>query len=112
MDSYIKKSKLIEKSYMHNENTAICLTDNKIYRQQDLASIAENLLQFENVTSSYVIGKISSKIVGISARSIGNINVEEVMRKLGGGGHLNEAATQINNKTIEQVLKELESVIE
>lgn len=112
MDSYIKKSKLIEKSYMHNENTAICLTDNKIYRQQDLASIAENLLQFENVTSSYVIGKISSKIVGISARSIGNVNVEEVMRKLGGGGHLNEAATQINNKTIEQVLKELESVIE
>jgi c-di-AMP phosphodiesterase-like protein len=109
MEEYIKRSKLIEKSFMINKNMAMCIADNKIYRNQDLASIAEELLQFENVEASFVIGKINSNIVGVSARSIGTINVEQIMSKLGGGGHINEAATQIPNKTIsetEQLVKE------
>lgn len=106
IESYILRSKLIEKSFMINDNMAMCLADSKIYRKQDLASIAENLLQFENVEASFVIGKISESVIGISARSIGTVDVESIMAKLGGGGHINEAAAQIENKTILHV-KEL-----
>lgn len=102
-ESYIRRQKLIEKSYMVNKKMTICVLDSKIYENKDLASIAEELLQFENVEASFAIGKISKDIVGISARSIGKINVEEIMAKLGGGGHYTEAATQIKDKSIKEV---------
>lgn len=111
IESYIMRNKLIEKSFMINKNMAMCLADSKIYRKQDLANIAEELLQFENVEASFAIGKINSKQIGISARSIGTIDVEEIMEKLGGGGHLNEAAAQIENKTILEVKEMLKEVI-
>lgn len=99
-DSYVKRQKLIEKSFMINKNMTLCVLDSKIYENKDLASIAEELLQFENVEASFVIGKIKSNIIGISARSIGKVNVEEIMAKLGGGGHYTEAATQIKDKSL------------
>ncbi len=102
-DSYVKRQKLIEKSFMINKNMTLCILDNKIYENKDLASIAEELLQFEKVEASFVIGRIAKDIIGISARSIGKINVEEIMAKLGGGGHYTEAATQIKEKTIIEV---------
>ena len=102
-DSYVKRQKLIEKSFMINKNMTLCVLDSKIYENKDLASIAEELLQFENVEASFVIGKIKSNIIGISARSIGKVNVEEIMAKLGGGGHYTEAATQIKDKSLIEV---------
>ena len=108
---YIKRQKLIEKSFMINKNMTLCILDSKIYENKDLAAIAEELLQFENVEASFVIGKISKDIVGISARSIGKINVEEIMAKLGGGGHYTEAATQIKEKTINEVQELLLNVL-
>lgn len=111
IESYLRRTKLIEKSFMINKNMAMCLADSKIYKKQDLANIAEELLQFENVEASFAIGKINSKQVGISARSIGTIDVEKIMEKLGGGGHINEAAAQIENKTILEVKEMLKEVI-
>ena len=108
---YIKRQKLIEKSFMINKNMSLCVLDSKIYENKDLAAIAEELLQFENVEASFVIGNISKDIVGISARSIGKINVEEIMAKLGGGGHYTEAATQIKEKTINEVQELLLNVL-
>ena len=108
---YIKRQKLVEKSFMINQNMTLCILDNKIYENKDLAAIAEELLQFENVEASFVIGNISKNIVGISARSIGKINVEEIMAKLGGGGHYTEAATQIKEKTIKEVQELLLNVL-
>lgn len=106
-EDYIKRQKLIEKSYMINSNMALCIADDELYESKDLASIAEQLLQFENVAASFVIGYLTKDTIGISARSLGNINVEEIMAKLGGGGHLTEAATQIKNSTLKKVEKQL-----
>lgn len=94
---YIKRQKLIEKSVMITNNMALCVADNQIYQKKDLAAIAEELLQFENVEASFAIGKVSMNKVGISARSLGKIDVEQIMQQLGGGGHMTEAATEISN---------------
>ena len=110
-ENYIRKQKIIEKSTMINDDIALCIADNDIYTNQDLASIALKLLQFEDVEASFVIGKLSETKVGISARSISKINVEQIMKKLGGGGHINEAATQIENITIEEAKKQLLDII-
>lgn len=105
-DDYLKRQKLIERSYMFDDK-AICVADCEIYESKDLAYIAEQLLQFENVAASFVIGHIAKDTIGISARSLGNINVEEIMARLGGGGHLTEAATQIKDSTLKKVEKQL-----
>ena len=97
---------------MINEKMALCVLDQSVYSNKFLASLSEDLLQFENVEASFTIGKLKDQRIGISARSLGNINVLEIIRRLGGGGHLTEAATQIENQTIAEVEKQLLSVIE
>ena len=99
---YLKRHRIIEKSFMINSNIAMCLTDDEIYEKKDLAEIAEELLQFENVEASFVIGKVEDNLIDISARSIGTINVESYMAAIGGGGHINEAAAQIKDITIKE----------
>jgi c-di-AMP phosphodiesterase-like protein len=50
-------------------------------------------------------------LIGISARSLGQINVQVIMEKLGGGGHLTNAATQLEG-TLEEAEKRLKEVLE
>lgn len=100
---HLKRNKVIEKSFMISDNMAMCLADGGIYESKDLASISEELLKFENVSASFTIGNLSDNLIGVSARSIGKINVQEYMNTLGGGGHYNNAAAQLKDKTIEEV---------
>lgn len=108
---YLSRQIYIEKSYQINDQMIICEVNDKIMTSQDLAIIADDLLQFENIEASFCIGLLGENIVGISARSIGNIDVQEIMDKLGGGGHLTEAATKIDNKTIDECKEMLINVI-
>lgn len=109
--TYIKKQYFIKNSRMINEKMSLCVLDHFIYSNKFLASLSEDLLQFENVEASFTIGKLKDQRIGISARSLGNINVLEIIKKLGGGGHLTEAATQIENSTIAEVEKKLLQII-
>lgn len=110
-ENYLEKQKLIEKSYMALPDIAFCIADEKEYTKQDLAIVAEKLLQFENVEASFVIGKTNENEISVSARSIGSVNVEEIMQQMGGGGHITEAATQIENSSFENVKKQLLEIL-
>ena len=106
-ESYCKRQEFVKNSYMLNDNMALCVMDNKIYPKYELALISEDLLQFDNVEASFTIGYTDKNTVGISARSIGEIDVERIMECLGGGGHKTDAAASIENKKIEEVKEEL-----
>lgn len=110
-DIYLERQFYIEQSYQISDDIIFCVVENKIVANSDLAIIADNLLQFENIEASFCIGRIAPNIVGISARSIGNIDVQTIMNKMGGGGHATDAATKIENKTIEECVSELENII-
>ena len=56
---------------------------------------------------SFVVTKRNDGRVGISARSLGNKNVQRVMEKMGGGGHLSNAATRLSDITIEDAIRQL-----
>lgn len=103
-EEYIKRTKQIEKSYLIN-NMMICKLHKKNYNPSYLATMSEDLLRFDKVEASFTIGKLSNNKIGISARSLGNINVETYMSALGGGGHLTDAACQLENKTIKEAEK-------
>ena len=70
------------------------------------AKAADELLSIGNITASFVIGWDDNK-VKISGRSIGDVNVQLILEKMGGGGHSTVAGVQIEGKTIEEVKQEL-----
>ena len=78
----------------------------KVYRREDLAKIADTILLFNNIEASFVIGKIDNG-VGISSRSMGNINVGQIMEEFGGGGDNHEAAAKITDKSLNEVFSEV-----
>ena len=69
------------------------------------------LLQMSGIKASFVIFDRVDNKIGISARSMGNVNVQVIMEKMGGGGHLANAATQISDKDITQVKQELVDIL-
>lgn len=70
------------------------------------------MLSMEGVQASFVITLRPDKLIGISARSLGQINVQVIMEKLGGGGHLSNATTQLKDVTIAEAEKQLISAID
>ena len=70
------------------------------------AKAADELLTIGNITTSFVIGTTEEGI-SISGRSVGEINVQIILEKMGGGGHSTVAGAQIKDKTIYEVKQEL-----
>ena len=75
------------------------------------AQAADTLLSLSGIEASFVISKRPDGKIGISARSTGEVNVQVIMEKLGGGGHLSNAATQIEDASIAQVRQTLVKVL-
>ena len=109
-EEYMKRASFIKNSFMVSNDTAMCIV-NGITDSKQLAELAEELLTFEDIKASYTIGKIDTNKVGVSARSLGEIDVSSVMKKMGGGGHMSNAATQIDGKTIKEVKQEIINII-
>ena len=110
-EEMVKRYSYISNSEEVVPDVLMCKMDDNIHGNVDIALLAKELLKFEDIKASFAIGRLSSKIVGVSARSMGSINVGEIMEKLGGGGHLTDAAAQIKDKTVEEVAVELKKII-
>lgn len=110
-DDYLRRADFIRSSYVIHKNIAICPLTVPTSTKEELAEIAEELLKFEYVEASFAIGQLKKNEVGISARSMGNINVCEIMKLLGGGGHLTNAASQISNSTVKEVEQQIQKVL-
>ena len=112
LKQYIDMQKIIFNTEIINGIYAIAVgKKTEIYSKEQLAKIADSLLQFDNIEASFCIGKINTNIIGISARSLGDINVQKIMEKLSGGGHKTEAACQMYNTNLLDAKKELLKII-
>ncbi|MDQ6595324.1 DHH family phosphoesterase [Bacillus salipaludis] len=113
IETYVKRSKLIESVSFYRDGIAIAAgEENEINDQVLIAQAADTLLAMEGVIASFVISKRGEGTIGISARSLGNINVQIIMEIMQGGGHLTNAATQLNGVTIEEAEKQLKLAID
>ncbi|MBY0123633.1 DHH family phosphoesterase [Bacillus sp. S/N-304-OC-R1] len=113
VETFIKRAKLIENVYFYREGVAIAKgnTDEEIH-QVLIAQTADTLLTMDGVLASFVISKRSENIVGISARSLGDINVQVIMESLNGGGHLTNAATQLTDLSLDEAQERLHVAID
>ncbi|MDU3264775.1 MAG: DHH family phosphoesterase [Staphylococcus sp.] len=112
VDTYINRSELIRTVEVQDHGVAIAHGSNdKIYHPVTVAQAADELLSLEGIEASYVVAKREDNLIGISARSLGGINVQLTMEALGGGGHLTNAATQIKGVTIKEAIEQLQQAI-
>ena len=74
------------------------------------AQAANDLLDIKGVRASFVMTRYQGKIF-VSARSIDEVNVQLIMERMGGGGHLNIAGCQLENMTIEQAIEMLKATM-
>ena len=108
INDYIIRQQAITNVKVLNNKYAITIGHNDIiYRREELAKIADTLLEFNGITASFVLGKTSSNTIGLSARSEGIIDVGNIAEDLGGGGNNYEAASQIESNDINKIKEQL-----
>ncbi|MEW9111517.1 MAG: DHH family phosphoesterase [Cytobacillus gottheilii] len=113
VDTYIKRAKLIETVSFYRDGLAIAKGDpNQEFDQVLIAQAADTLLTMDGVIASFVISYRSDHIIGVSARSLGDVNVQVIMENLEGGGHLTNAATQLQDISIDDVEIKLKEAID
>lgn len=97
---------------MYYDRYAIAIADIKGPNLRLVCSkAADELLSIENVDASFVISR-TEDVVNISARSLGRMNVQLIMEKLGGGGHHSMAAAQIKDASVQEAKQTLQQAIE
>lgn len=108
IEDYIIRQRVITDVEVLHHTIALAVGSKKVkYKKEELAKIADTLLQFNNIETSYVLGRIEGNKIGLSARSIGTIDVGMIAEQLGGGGSKTDAAAQIEGKTLQEVHEQL-----
>jgi ribosomal protein L9 len=112
LDDIKTKSNLVNRAKIINSHFAITLLEKEdITDRVQLAKTADELLEIDNIIAAFAIGFISNETVAVSARSIDNFNVQIIMEQFGGGGHMNNAATQVKDTSPEKIAQEIEQII-
>ncbi|MFY9422422.1 MAG: 50S ribosomal protein L9 [Bacilli bacterium] len=102
-DEYVKRMTILNNLEIIDNNYGIAICSDDIYPRAFLAKIADNIISVNNIKAAFCIGRIDENEIGISARSLDEVNVQVLMEEFGGGGHFNNAAAQIQDTTIEDV---------
>ncbi|OPA79038.1 hypothetical protein BVG16_08005 [Paenibacillus selenitireducens] len=116
LKEYVAKAEVMKRTEMLYTHIALAVTppDQK-FPQLMIAQVADALLNMTDVFASFVISERPDGYIGISARSLGQMNVQVVMERLGGGGHLTNAAAQLEGTLadaeakLKKVLAEIEA---
>src|SRR5690625_3366711 len=109
-EQYLERSNLIKRAKVYRDSIAIAVADEgEVIDHILIAQAADTLLTMNGINASFVISERDDGRIGISARSLGDVNVQIIMEQMEGGGHLTNAATQLEDTSIheaEKLLKE------
>ncbi len=112
LEMILAKAEVIKKAEIIRDMVVISTYDIGVESTQlIIAQAADELLNIKGMRASFVLGKKDDTII-ISGRSMGDINVQIILEKLGGGGHFTVAGAQLEGLSIEEVKEELHKLIE
>ena len=107
-----RKSEIIQNTEVVHERIAIATgLEGVKYTPLTTALAADQLLNMSEISASFVACERQDGLIGVSARSLGKMNVQVVMERLGGGGHLTNAAAQVEG-TLKEVVERLKVILE
>ena len=106
----IAKYSIIQNARLYRDKIAVAVVDHTVSRIT-AAQAADELLNIIGIDTSFVLYPDGDRVI-ISARSMGDTNVQVILEKLGGGGNAAAAGGQIPDKSLEQVALELGRAID
>lgn len=110
LESYTHKAKLVAAAQVY-ERCAISVSDDVPADMMVVVPQAANdLLSISGVDASFVAVDTGNGI-NVSARSMGDVNVQVIMEKLGGGGHLTMAGAQLRDASLKETKQRLMDII-
>ncbi|QNU67093.1 DHH family phosphoesterase [Ruminiclostridium herbifermentans] len=111
LKTYITISNIVKDAEVVYDNIAISICPSNIKNAQLIAAqAADQLLSLSGLIAAFVLSSKEGEII-ISGRSLGEINVQMILEKLGGGGHMTVAGAQLENVTIEEAKERLKNAI-
>lgn len=110
LNEYTERYRITSKATLYKKHVATVLCEGEESRVT-AAQAADELLNVAGVQASFVVFPSGGQVV-ISARSLGQMNVQVILEKLGGGGHLNMAGAQIVGQSPEVVMSRLYAAID
>jgi len=113
MEAYRARAEIISSVNVYKKRFAIACAQNLTIESPTIigAQAANELLDISDIQASFVLTAYKGRIY-VSARSIGDINVQVLMEKLGGGGHLSAAGAQFEHTDMEAAVAALKNVID
>lgn len=112
MSMYQKRAKIVSNAERYKDVIAISSWDENEENANVIASqAADELLNISEIKASFVVCKNGDTVL-VSGRSLGEYNVQVVLEKIGGGGHLNIAGAQFTDKTIADVVDMIKNAID
>lgn len=113
MGDYKAKAQVISNAQILSNQMAIATWSSELPNATTVAAqAADELLDIHGIHASFVLTEMDHQQVNISARSLGEINVQLIMEELGGGGHLTMAGAQLKDVSLEEAQSQLEKAIE
>ncbi|HZK35132.1 MAG TPA: DHH family phosphoesterase, partial [Bacillota bacterium] len=113
MEAFVARSRTVKKSEMIQDSIAMSICDPDTRNAQLIAAqAADSLITIKGINASLVLCQTPDGIL-ISGRSLGSINMQLILEKLGGGGHLTMAGAQLSDLSMDEArLKVIEAVEE
>ncbi len=112
LDMYILKSNIISRAKIYRDNIALASCENMgADTPLVVAQAADELLNIKGIEAAFVLAVTGPKIV-ISGRSLDSVNVQVILEKLGGGGHITIAGAQVKNNGLEMAEMQLRAAID
>lgn len=112
METFLMRADVVKNASMFKNNIAIStIPRNAKYPALVAAQAADELLNIKGINASFVLSEINGDIF-ISGRSLGDINVQVVLEKLGGGGHLTVAGAQLPEISINDAIDKVKTAID
>lgn len=111
LETYTNISNTVKAAEIIGDNIAISVCPQHVKSQQLIAAkAADELLNLSGLVAAFVMSSANDEIF-ISGRSLGDINVQMIMEKLGGGGHLTVAGAQLQGITMEDARERLKQAV-
>ncbi|MDR1292909.1 MAG: DHH family phosphoesterase [Clostridiales Family XIII bacterium] len=111
MDDFRQRANIISNADFSIEGIAISRNEGVHANAQIIvAQAADELLDIKGIRASFVVGETKKDVV-VSARSLGSLNVQAILEKFGGGGHLTMAAAQIQGATQDEVIEQIKELV-
>lgn len=106
MEFFRRKSNLIAEAEVTEDGIAYTYTEELYPNIQVLVSqAADDLLNIKGIRASFAMGTMDSGLTLVSGRSLGEFNVQRILEKMGGGGHLTTAGAQVSMSPVDAIIK-------